>query len=251
MTAPFAKRLRDGEKLVGTIVTLDAPEIAEVLSASGLDWLFIDTEHAALDCLAAQRVLMASKVPCVVRVGDAQESTLKKALDTGAAGVVIPMVNTAVMAKAAVQFCKYPPVGRRGVGMVRAQGYGFGFAEYVSHANDNVALIAQIEHITAVDNIDVIVKVEGLDALFIGPYDLSGSMGKLGQVDHPEVVAAIEKVRAACEKAGRRLGIYCSNPQIAKPYVDRGYTLVAVGFDAMLLGAAARSIASLLKGTAA
>lgn len=247
MSDPFATRLRRGDRLIGSIVTLAAPEVPEILSAAGVDWLFIDCEHAPLDALWAQRLLQAARVPGVLRVADSHESTLKRALDTGAAGVVVPMVNTAQQARAVVSFCKYPPLGSRGVGIVRAQGYGLGFQDYVAQANESTAVIVQIEHISAVENIEAIVAVPGVDAAFVGPYDLSGSMGRLGQVDHIDVLAAIEGVRFACERAGMPLGIYVGSVAAAKPYLEKGFTLIAVGIDALLLGQAARQIVQALK----
>jgi 2-keto-3-deoxy-L-rhamnonate aldolase RhmA len=246
-TASFADRLRRRELLLGMIVTLPAAEAAEVLSAGGLDWLFVDTEHAALDFLAAQTLLQAARVPCVVRVPDGAEATLKKALDIGATGVVVPMVNTAQQAKAIVSFCKYPPRGVRGVGLVRAQGYGFDFQRYVRTANDETVVVVQCEHIAAVEAIDAIVAVDGVDAIFVGPYDLSGSMGRLGEVEHPDVLAAIARVAEACKKAGRALGIYVGSTAAAKRFIAQGYTLVAVGTDTIHLGEAARSIAGALR----
>ncbi len=247
MNDPFATRLRRGDRLIGSIVTLPALEVPEVMSAAGLDWLFVDCEHAPLDTLWAQRLLQAARVPGVLRVADSHESTLKRALDTGAAGVVVPMVNTAQQARAVVSFCKYPPLGSRGVGIVRAQGYGLGFQDYVAHANESTAVIVQIEHISAVENIEAIVAVPGVDAAFVGPYDLSGSMGRLGEVDHIDVLAAIEGVRFACERAGMPLGIYVGSAAAAKPYLEKGFTLIAVGIDALLLGQAARQIVQALK----
>ena len=243
----FATRLRRGDRLIGSIVTLPALEVPEVMSAAGLDWLFVDCEHAPLDPLWAQRLLQAARVPGVLRVADSHESTLKRALDTGAAGVVVPMVNTAQQARAVVSFCKYPPLGSRGVGIVRAQGYGLGFQDYVAHANESTAVIVQIEHISAVENIEAIVAVPGVDAAFVGPYDLSGSMGRLGEVDHIDVLAAIEGVRLACERAGMPLGIYVGSAAAAKPYLEKGFTLIAVGIDALLLGQAVRQIVQALK----
>ena len=247
MNDPFATRLRRGDRLIGSIITLPALEVPEVMSAAGLDWLFVDCEHAPLDPLWAQRLLQAARVPGVLRVADSHESTLKRALDTGAAGVVVPMVNTAQQARAVVSFCKYPPLGSRGVGIVRAQGYGLGFQDYVAHANESTAIIVQIEHISAVENIEAIVAVPGVDAAFVGPYDLSGSMGRLGEVDHIDVLAAIEGVRLACERAGMPLGIYVGSAAAAKPYLEKGFTLIAVGIDALLLGQAARQIVQALK----
>ncbi len=247
MSETFATRLRRGDRLIGSFVTLPALEVAEVMSAAGLDWLLIDCEHAPLDALWAQRLLQAARVPGVLRVADGHESTLKRALDTGAAGVVVPMVNTAQQARAIVSFCKYPPLGSRGVGIVRAQGYGLSFQDYVTHANESTAVIVQIEHITAVENIADILAVPGVDAAFVGPYDLSGSMGRLGQVDHIDVLAAIEGIRLACERAGMPLGIYASSAAAAKPYLEKGFTLIAAGIDALLLGQAVRQIVQALK----
>ncbi len=247
MSDSFATRLRRGDRMIGAFVTLPALEVAEVMSAVGLDWLLIDCEHAPLDALWAQRLLQAARVPGVLRVADGHEATLKRALDTGAAGVVVPMVNTAQQARSIVSFCKYPPLGSRGVGIVRAQGYGLGFQEYVAHANESTAVIVQVEHISAVENIDAIVGVPGVDAVFVGPYDLSGSMGRLGEVDHIDVLAAIEGVRFACERAGMPLGIYVGSAAAAKPYLEKGFTLVTVGIDVMLLGQAVRQIVQALK----
>jgi 2-keto-3-deoxy-L-rhamnonate aldolase RhmA len=182
----------------------------------------------------------------VIRVSDGHESTLKHALDTGAAGVLVPMVNSAQQARAIVSHCKYPPAGSRGVGIVRAQGYGLGFQEYVAQANEATAVIVQIEHITAVESIDAIVAVPGVDAAFVGPYDLSGSMGRLGQVDHIDVLAAIEGVRLGCERAGMPLGIYAGSAAAAQRYLEQGFKLVVVGIDAHLLGQAARQIVQTL-----
>ena len=249
MTVPtFAVRLRRRELLLGTLVTLASPEVTEILSTSGLDWLFIDGEHSPIDFLAAQTLLATSRAPCLMRVPEATEAMLKKALDIGAAGVIVPMVNSAQQAKAIVSFCKYPPRGVRGVGRVRAQGYGFDFARYMAQANDETVVVVQCEHISAVEAIESIAAVEGVDAVLVGPYDLSGSMGVLGQVEHPDVLAAIKRVAEVCSKAGRALGIFAAEPARMKPFIAQGYTLVAVGVDVAALGDAARATVRILRG---
>jgi 2-dehydro-3-deoxyglucarate aldolase len=239
----FAERLRKGDLLVGTIVTLASPSVSELLSQSGLDWLWIDTEHAPIDAAACQMLLQASRIPCVVRTADGSEATLKKALDMGADGVIVPLVNSEAQARAIVSHCKYPPAGTRAVGLVRAQAYGFALDETIRTANERTAVIVQIEHIEGVRNIDAICRVPGIDAVFVGPYDLSGSMGLTGQVSHERVQEAIRTVRSAARSAGRRLGIYGHTPDKARPFVDEGYTLIAVGMDVSLLGSAARQVA--------
>jgi 2-dehydro-3-deoxyglucarate aldolase len=244
----FADRLRAGEVLVGTIVTLSSPQVAELLSQAGLDWLWIDTEHAPLDAAAAQMLLQAARIPCIVRTADGSEGTLKKALDMGADGVIVPLVNTAEQARAIVSYSKYPPAGRRAVGLVRAQAYGFELEQTVRTANERTSVIVQIEHIEGVRNIEAICAVPGIDAVFVGPYDLSGSMGLTGQVSHPQVMQAIETVRTAAQKSGRRLGIYGHTADRALPFIGQGYTLIAVGMDTSLLGSAARSVAAAFAG---
>lgn len=245
--AAFAARLRAGDTLLGAIVALPCPEVAELFSRAGFDWLLIDTEHSPMDPLAAQGLLQAARCPCMVRVHAGEEAAIKKVLDIGAAGVVVPQVNTAAEAERMVRYCKYPPRGSRGVGIVRAQGYGLDFQQYVDGANDSVIVMLQIEHIDAVNNIESIVRVPGVDALMIGPYDLSGTMGKLGQVNDPEVQQAMETVRRACAAAGMKLGVFAASAEGMKPYIQKGYNLPIAGMDLMLLSAAARGIVQALK----
>jgi 2-keto-3-deoxy-L-rhamnonate aldolase RhmA len=247
INAGFAARLRAGATLLGSIVALGSPEVAEMFSRAGFDWLLIDTEHAPLDPLAAQGLLQAARCPCLVRVPAGEEALIKKALDLGAAGVVVPQVNSAGEAERIVRYCRYPPQGSRGVGIARAHGYGLDFREYVALANDNVIVMLQIEHIEAVNNIESIARVPGVDALMIGPYDLSGSMGKLGEVNDLEVEQAIETVRRACAAAGMKLAIFAATAEGMKPYMQKGYTLPIAGMDLMLLSAAARGVVQVLK----
>lgn len=247
INAEFAARLRAGETLLGSIIALPSAEVAEMFSRAGFDWLIIDTEHAPLDPLAAQGLLQAARCPCLVRVPVGEEAVIKKALDIGAAGVVVPLVNTAADAERIVRYCRYPPRGSRGVGMARAQGYGLDFQQYVDGANDSVIVMLQIEHIDAVNKIESIVRVPGVDALMIGPYDLSGTMGKLGQVNDPEVQKAMETVRRACAAAGMKLGVFTASAEAMKPYIKSGYTLPIAGLDLMLLSAAAKGVVQALK----
>jgi len=190
----FTQRLRGNELLLGTMLTLPSPEVAEMIAVCGYDWLFMDGEHGNLSTLDWQRMLqaVAGRSAAIIRVAAKTESDIKKVLDIGADGIIAPQVNSADEACHVVACCKYPPRGIRGVGLARAQGYGRNFAEYMDSANDRIAVIIQAEHIDAVNNIDDIVKVDGIDAVFIGPYDLSASMGRMGEVDHPEVVEAID-----------------------------------------------------------
>ncbi|MCB9421942.1 MAG: 2,4-dihydroxyhept-2-ene-1,7-dioic acid aldolase [Ardenticatenaceae bacterium] len=243
MNQPFRQRLLAGELLVGTMVTLPAPEVAEILATVGFDWLFLDAEHAALNTREMQRIMQGAwQTPCIVRLADDSEVAVKKALDIGAAGIIVPQVNSAEQAAQVVRRAKYAPEGTRGVGVGRAHRYGLGFGDYVGRANEETAVIVQAEHIKAVENIEAIIHVPGVDAVLIGPYDLSASLGLMGQVTHPDVVAAIQRVTDACLAAGMRLGIFGMSATAVAPYIAQGYTLITVGIDATLLGLAAKEL---------
>jgi len=247
-TMTFRQRLKDHEMLLGTIVSLASPEVAEVLSAAGFDWLFIDAEHSPLDALTIQRILQgAGTTPCLVRLARGDEVSIKKALDVGAAGIIAPLINSAERAAEVVRHAKYAPLGTRGVGVGRAHGYGFAFQEYVSNANEDTVVVVQAEHIEAVNNMEAIVQVPGVDAVLVGPYDLSASLGRLGEVAHPDVFAAIERVTQICRAAQMPLGIFGMTAEAVRPYIERGYTLLAVSIDTVLLGTAARQLRMQIK----
>jgi len=245
----FKRKLIGGDLLVGTIQTLQSPEVTEIFCQSGFDWLFIDLEHSALSMKDAQVILQsaAPQTACVIRVPSINEAWIKKALDIGPSGVIFPQVRTVEEAKLAVQLCKYPPEGVRSVGIGRAHGYGEKFQEYVTTANDEIAVIIQIEHIDAVNNIEGILKVPGIDCLFVGPYDLSASMGKIGNTSDPDIQNAITQIKKRAEHAKIQLGIFGATADSVKPYIQSGYTLIAVGIDTLLVGKAAKNITDMLK----
>jgi len=244
----FRQRLKDHETLIGTIVSLASPEVAEVLSAAGFDWLFLDAEHNPLEPLTIQRLIIgAHQTPCLVRLARGDEVSIKKALDAGATGIIAPLINSAEQAAEVVRHAKYAPQGTRGVGAGRAHGYGLAFQDYLSRANDETVVVVQAEHIDAVNNIEAIVQVPGLDGILIGPYDLSASLGHIGEVTHPDVVAAIERVTQTCRATHMPLGIFSMSAEAARPYIERGYTLLAVSIDTVLLGTAARKMLTQLK----
>jgi 2-dehydro-3-deoxyglucarate aldolase/4-hydroxy-2-oxoheptanedioate aldolase len=196
-----------------------------------------------------QRILQATApaVPCAVRVPGLDATWLKKCLDCGPAGIIVPNIQSASDAAAAVRLCKYPPEGNRSVGIARAQGYGKTFETYVKDANAQIAIILQIEHIEAVGRIDEILAVPGIDAVFIGPYDLSASMEKTGQISDAEVQRAIETVRARASSAGVAQGIFAVSSDAARSSLEAGYTLLAVGLDSLLIGGAARDVLDALR----
>ena len=165
-------------------------------------------------------------------------------------GIIVPLVNTAQNAADVVRWAKYSPVGSRGVGLARAQGYGAGFAEYVQRANDEIAVIVQAEHAQAVENIESIVAVDGIDAIQLGPYDLSASMGKLGQITDPEVVAAITRIYSACQQANVRVGSFGITAAAVQADIQRGATMICAGTDSLFLGQAASNMLAAIKPVA-
>src|SRR5215469_14819000 len=204
MKNQFKELLTSGKLGIGTLVQLPSPPVVEVLAQAGFDWLLIDTEHGPIDTEKLQAMIRAtsgtSATP-IVRVSCNLDWLAKRALDVGALGVMMPGVNSAEQALAAVRAVRYPPEGNRGFGPTfAALRWGMTPAEYVQQANDAVMAIVQIEHVDAVARIDQILAVPGIDMALIGPYDLSGSMNLLGQVAHLEVQAAIDRVLKAANR---------------------------------------------------
>ena len=244
MTSDFRIRLKRGDKLLGTMVTLGSPAAAEILTNVGFDWLFVDGEHGPLDTGDLLGILQAAdhQTPCIVRVPAGDEVAIKKVLDLGAGGVIVPQVNTPEQTADVVRWSRYAPLGTRGVGLARAHGYGLRFQEYMQTANEQVAVIVQAEHALAAENIEKIVKVEGIDAVLLGPYDLSASLGHTGQLDHPAVVQAIDHITKTCQAAKIPLGYFGVTAASVKPMMERGYTLIVAGVDTLLLGLAAKKL---------
>lgn len=238
--------------MLGTMVSLGSPEIVELLVMAGFDWLFLDGEHAPFGPLELQAMLQAAgpDTGCLVRIPSHAEKDIKKALDIGAAGIVVPQVNSAEAAARVVDYAKYAPVGSRGIGISRAHGYGLRFQEYVDSANENVTVVLQAEHRDAVANIEEIVQVPGIDAILIGPYDLSASLGIPGQIDDPAVTESIDRVTEACQTAGMRLGVFGLTADAIRPHIDKGYTLIIAGIDTLTLGQAAAEMLATLRGDA-
>lgn len=233
----FKKRLTAGEKLYGTMITMPDPTTAEVLSHVGFDWFFVDGEHGPLGTTEILSILraVAHKIPCVVRVPKASEVAIKKFLDIGADGIIVPQVNSPETAEAVVQWSKYPPQGRRGVGLARAHGYGSEFTTYVENANDEVAIVVQAEDIAAVKNINEITAVAGIDAIQLGPYDLSASMNLMGQITHPEVSHALDTICQAALSAKLPIGCFGMSAEAVQRDIVRGATMICLGTDTSFL----------------
>lgn len=247
----FADRLRlGGSPLIGTLVSMDGRDSVDVLCRCGFDWLFLDLEHSSLSIGDAKAMLqvVGDRIPVLARVAANTPTDIHAALDIGCDGVIVPLVNSNADAKAAVKASKYPPDGARSVGIGRAHGYGSKFNEYLARANRETALIVQIEHREAVDNLGEILCVKGIDAVFIGPYDLSGSMGLLGQVTHEAVRAAIRQIRSQCDALGMPHGSFGMTASACEEAVRHGAKFVVVGTDAMHLYNGAKAQLNVLRG---
>ena len=240
----FKDKLQRKDTLLGTMLTINSPELVEIIMELGFDWLFIDAEHAPFQYESIQKLLQTAgkDLPCIVRIPDDRRTSIQKALDIGATGIIVPRVNTAKQASKIVKYAKYSPIGERGVGISRAHSYGLKFQETIDNANDNISIIIQAEHIKSVKNISKILEVQGIDAVLVGPYDLSASMGKTGNLDDPEVLNAIEQISKACDRKGMTKGIFGISATSLKPYILKGFTLLIAGVDTLIFGKGAREL---------
>jgi 2-keto-3-deoxy-L-rhamnonate aldolase RhmA len=248
MSQPFENRVKQmikaGKKTAGAWAQLCSPIATEILARGGFDWVLIDMEHAPGDLMTLvgqfQAVAAAGTgtLP-FVRVPWNDLVWIKRILDAGAYGLMIPYVNTKEEAVRALQACKYPPQGFRGIaGSPRAAGYGRDTGNYLKRANDEIFVMLQVETTQAIDNMEAIATVPGLDAFFIGPMDLSTSMGHFGNPAHPEVQAAIAKAEAKAKALGIPLGTISGGWDQAKGLYDRGYQLITLISDSVLLSKA-------------
>lgn len=224
----------------GCWVTLAHPLIPEILAPAGFDWLVADMEHSSIglnELLPLIISMQANNLAPLVRVGENSPNLIKRIMDAGAHGVIVANVCSREEAEQAVSAVKYPPQGTRGVGLYRAQGYGRKFAEYQQWLVDESIVIIQIEHIRAVENIDAIFSTPGLDAFMVGPYDLSGSLGKPGVFEDPQVIQAIEEIMAAARRHSLTAGFHSvsSSPDEAFQRVRQGFRFLAFSVDSIFL----------------
>jgi len=247
----FKQALSGDKPLWGLWMGLPDASCAEIVAGAGFDWLLIDSEHAPFELDSTMRHLQAIApygVPVIVRPEEGRTALLKRILDIGAQTVLVPMCDSAEQAEQLVQAVKYPPQGIRGLGSSLARAANWNrIPGYLQKANDEICLIVQAETVAAMKNLAEIAAVDGVDAIFIGPSDLSASMGHIGNPDHPEVVAAIEQGFQVINDAGKAAGLLCINPAKAHHYVNKGAKFVGVGVDTMLLGNAAKALAERFK----
>ena len=232
--------LRQGELCLGSWITLAHPAIAEIMAKAGFSWLAVDLEHSVVTIREAEeliRVIGLCGVVPLVRLSANDPVQIKRVMDAGAHGVIVPMVNSAAQAEQAVASVYYPPRGRRGVGLARAQGYGGDFEGYREWLQQKAVVIVQVEHIQAVENLPEILAVEGVDGFFVGPYDLSSSLGIPGQWAHPKMTEAMARIREIGGASGKAPGIHViePDPEAARQKMAEGYRFIAYSLDIRLL----------------
>lgn len=254
MSGELKRDLRAGKTCLGTVVTINSTVVAEILSRSGVDYLWFDLEHATLTVEQLQMLAQAaaaSGVSTVARVPWNDKIAIKRALDTGVDGVIVPEVSTADEAEQAVRAATYAPRGVRGIGLGRACRWGAELTRYIGTADDDMLVIPMIETLAGLRNVRDIVRVDGVDGVLLGSLDLAMEMGLGDQVDHPRVEQAHSDVLAACEEAGAWCGIVTLIPESATARIRQGFRNVVLGIDIDVLGRFAGQVAEVGRSTAA
>jgi 2-dehydro-3-deoxyglucarate aldolase len=239
------EKMRAGQSTIGCFLGLGSPNVAELLAHLGFDWLVIETEHSALDSAQVEHVLMAmggtNTIP-LVRVPSSDPLFIQRALDMGAMGVVVPLVKTAAEVEAIVCATRYPPVGTRGFGPLRASHYAIDYTDYLTRANDNVIVALILETKEAVEHLDELAAVPGLDAVYLGLWDLCLSMGLNPlEMPFPEIEAAIQRALEVGRKTGLAIGFGAATPEELRRRQQEGFTFLGYGPDYYLLAEAARA----------
>ncbi len=224
-----------GAPKLGTLLSIDHPAIIEIARLAGFDWLWIDGEHGSFNEVSASIAcaVNAGGPPAFVRLPDRSATAIKRFLDIGCDGIILPQVSTPAEVDEIARAALYPPRGERSIGLTRAQGYGTRFAEYLS--DKSYAIIVQIESVAGVQNASDLINHPAVDAVIIGPYDLSSSFGIPGQIDSPQVTGSIATVLALCKQAGKPCGIFAATAEEARAYAQMNFDLLAVGIDTITL----------------
>jgi len=247
----FRAGLETGKTQFGIWLGIPDPSVAEMMAGTGFDWLLVDHEHGAFelrDVLAHLQAMAPYNVAPIVRPVDGNPALLKKLCDIGAQSFIVPMIDTAEQAAEVVSAVKYPPNGRRGMGTSLARAARWNAVPgYVQHANDEMLVIVQAETVVAIDNLEAIANTPGIDGVFIGPSDLSATMGHVGNVSHPEVVKTVSDALRSIRAAGKYAGLLCLDESMVAHFEESGAHFVGVGVDTLLLGNAARRLAARYK----
>lgn len=239
------RKLEGGQLSIGSWISLGHTAIAEIFANAGFEWLVVDLEHSTITLNEAGeliRTIDLSGVTPLVRLTSNDVNQIKRIMDAGAKGVIVPMVNSAEEAKQAVAATRYAPLGTRGVGLARAQGYGVDFKDYLEWQKEEPIVIVQIEHKDAVKNLEDILTVPGVDGFIIGPYDLTCSMSIPGEFEHPDYLAVMEQIRETAKRLNVSGGVHIVEPdkERLQEVIDDGYTFIAYSVDIRMLDTTAR-----------
>ncbi len=253
LASDLRRRLTSREPVVGSWLSLGDCAVAEIMSQAGFDFLVIDLEHAPTSpetAAAMIRVIDLAGCSPLVRVTEFSSAQIKQMLDAGAHGIVVPNVQNAEQAQAVVRSTRYPPAGNRGVGLHRAQGYRPSFDEYLESMADGLLVAVQIESMIGVENIDEIVSVEGIDAVMVGPYDLSADLGIPGKFESPTFTAAVQRVLEGATARGVATGVHVVEPDPAglRENFREGHRFLVYSVDMRILETGARLGARSLTG---
>lgn len=244
----FKQALQSTKTQFGLWQGIPDTTVAEIGAGAGFDWVLIDAEHGPFDLRSVMAHLQAIEpypVSAVVRPVEGSTALIKQLLDIGAQTLLVPMVDTAEQAEQIVKASKYPPAGHRGLGTSMARAANWNREpEYLSNANDEICVIVQIETVSGIENIESIAMVEGVDAVFIGPSDLSAAMGHIGNPGHADVTTAIERGFEVIIKAGKSAGVLAVTQELVEKYQQAGAKFIGVGVDAALLTNATRQLAA-------
>lgn len=238
------EKLNAGGHSIGSWMQIPHASVAEIMGAAGYDWVAVDMEHGSISVHQLPdlfRALELGNTLPLVRLAQGHSKDCKQALDAGAAGAIVPMVESAEQLTAVRDACRWPPAGLRGVGFSRANLFGNNFNDYSAEAQSPL-LVAMIEHHRAISELDSILAVDGLDAVLIGPYDLSASMGLTAEFDHPDFLAIMERIRKVAAEKGMPVGVHVvdPSPKQLNQRLDDGYQFLAYSIDAVMLNNVAR-----------
>jgi len=245
MPKGLKKRLKKKELTIGSWLQIGSPIAAEIMVQAGFDWLVVDMEHSSIGIdqaqLLIQTIELAGSVP-LVRLSSNDPVLIRRVMDAGSHGIIVPNVSSADDAVSAIKAVRYPPEGTRGVGLWRAQKYGFDFEKYKKWQESESIVIVQIEHIDGVNNLEAILTTKGIDGFIVGPYDLSASLGIPGEFEHADFKAALRKILQTAKQMKALTGTHVVMPEasVAKERIEEGYRFIAFGIDTLFLGQSCR-----------
>ncbi|MBR3124901.1 MAG: hypothetical protein IKF42_05675 [Mogibacterium sp.] len=257
MLNKLKKAIKENKYAVGTFLGAANTSIVEIMGYTGLDFVVIDTEHGPYDTMPMSDLIQAAEskgMSPLVRIADLTHKEIQRALDNGAEGIIIPCLKDVDDFRKAVDLAKFAPLGNRG--FIKGRGSGFGnepwasgtLTEYMQNSNDKVLLLPQCETEEALDNIEEIVQIEGIDGIFIGPFDLSICMGIPGQFDAPEFKEAVDRILSACKQAGKLCLMFTGTAAEAKMYIEKGFDAVAVSIDTIVIAQAYKALVDEIRG---